>query len=266
MEGFVPKRTLVTALILTAPLLAQAPNGQRGPGGPGGAPAPTPPPTAGAKLEIIEGSSASYRVTEQLAGIDFPNDAVGTTDKVSGSIAILPDGSIAPGAKLVVDLRAMTSDQSMRDGYIRNRTLETEKFPDAVFVPTAVTGVPRMVPSAGQLGVSLVGSLTIHGVTKVVTFKGIATIDPRSSTVAGRALATISFSDFGLPKPTLARLVSVETRSLWNWCTSSSAARAWDGLSAGGIYCPPCAVCCCFAFCLPCASRRSSIRLGLIRR
>ncbi len=209
---FMPKRLASLTFLTGSLLLAQAPAGQRGSGGPGGAPPPPPPPTAGAKLEIMEGSSASYRVTEQLAGIDFPNDAVGTTDKVSGAMAILPDGSVAPGAKLVVDLRAMTSDQSMRDGYIRNRTLETEKFPEAVFVPATVSGVPKMVPSAGQLGVSLAGNLTIHGVTKPVTFKGIATIDPRSSTVAGRALTTISFSDFGLPKPTLARLVSVEDK------------------------------------------------------
>lgn len=202
------------AMLLAASLtLAQAPGGQRGPSGPGGGPPPPPPPpTAGAKLEIIEGSSASYRVTEQLAGVDFPNDAVGTTDKVSGFLQILPDGSIAPGAKMVIDLKTLSSDQSMRDGYIRNRTLETEKFPEAVFVPTEVKGVPKMVPSTGQLGVSLIGNMTIHGVTKPVTFRGIATIDPRSSTVAGRALTTITFSDFGLTKPTLARLLSVEDK------------------------------------------------------
>ena len=160
----------------------------------------------------MDGSSASYRVTEQLAGVDFPNDAVGTTTKVNGFLAIQPDGSVAPGSKLVIDLSSMASDQNMRDGYIRNRTLETAKFPDAVFVPTEVKGVPKMVPSTGQLGVSLTGNLTIHGVTKPVTFRGIATIDPRSATVAGRALTTITFSDFGLTKPTLARLMSVEDK------------------------------------------------------
>ncbi len=207
------RNTLLTGLLFSASIaFSQAPGGQAGPGGPGGPPPPPPPPTAGAKLEIIDGSSASYRVTEQLAGVDFPNDAVGTTTKVSGSVAILPDGGIAPGSKLVIDLTSMASDQNMRDGYIRNRTLETAKFPDAVFVPTEVKGVPKMVPSTGQLGVSLTGNLTIHGVTKPVTFRGIATIDPRSSTVAGRALTTITFSDFGLTKPTLARLMSVEDK------------------------------------------------------
>jgi polyisoprenoid-binding protein YceI len=194
------------ALLFSVSLLAQAPGG-----GQGGPQQPPPPPTAGATLELSEGS-ATYRVTEQFVGIDFPNDAVGTSNKVSGGLQILPDGSIAPGAKLVVDLKALTSDQSMRDGYVRNRTLETEKFPEAVFVPTTITGVPKMVPSTGQLGVSLTGNLTIHGVTKPVTFKGIATIDARSSTVAGRAVTTFTFADFGLTKPSIGRLANVEDK------------------------------------------------------
>lgn len=213
MTQSLARRAVAATLFFAASLtLAQAPAGQRGPGGPGGPQTPPPPPTAGAKLEVIEGSSASYRVTEQLAGVDFANDAVGTTDKVSGFMQIMPDGTVGPGSKMVIDLRTMTSDQSMRDGYVRNRTLETEKFPEAVFVPTEVKGVPKMVPTTGQLGVQLSGNMTIHGVTKPVTFKGIATIDPRSSTVAGRALTTITFSDFGLTKPTLARLLSVEDK------------------------------------------------------
>jgi polyisoprenoid-binding protein YceI len=200
--------TLGAMLLSSVLLVAQAPGG----GAPGGPPPPPPPPTAGAKLDIIDGSSASYRVTEQLAGIDFPNEAVGTTTKVSGGLQILPDGSIAPGAKLTVSLLEMASDQGMRDGYLKNRTLETAKYPDAVFVPKTVTGVPKMVPSTGQLGISLSGDLTIHGVTKPVTFKGIATIDARNSTVQGRAETTFTFADFSLTKPTLARLMSVDDK------------------------------------------------------
>ncbi len=195
------------ALVFSASLLAQMPGG-----GPGGQQPPPPPPTAGAKLDVTEGSSASYRVTEQFVGIDFPNDAVGSTTGVMGHLEILPDGSIAPGSKLVVELKNMTSDQGMRDNYIRTRTLETDKFPEAVFVPTAIVGVPKMVPSTGQLGVSLTGNLTIHGVTKPVTFKGIATIDPRSSMVQGRALTSFTFADFGLTKPSIGRLANVEDK------------------------------------------------------
>lgn len=202
------RRVPLAMFLLCAPaLLAQAP---RGPGGPGGPPPPPPPPTAGAKLEILPGSNATYRVTEQLAGIDFNNDAVGVANVVSGTMEILPDGSIAPGSKLVVDMKSIKSDQDMRDNYIRNRTLETDKFPDAVFVPTKIEGVPKMVPTTGQVGVRLYGNMTIHGVTHPVMFQGIATLDPRGSTVNGIAKTEFKFADFNLQKPSLARLLSVE--------------------------------------------------------
>ena len=192
-------------------LLAQGPPAGGPPaGGPRQGPPPTPP-TAGAHLEIMDGSYASYRVTEQLAGISFPNDAIGTTPTVAGTMVIAADGSIAPGSKLTIDLRNLKSDQDQRDGYVKNRTLEVEKFPYAEFVPTKIQGLPLMIPTQGQTGFQLTGNMTIHGVTKEVTFQGIATFG-RDSTVAGRGKTSFSFGTFGLTKPTLARLISVEDK------------------------------------------------------
>src|SRR5258708_7102555 len=127
-------------------LTAQAPAG--GPPRQGPPPAPTPP-TAGAHLEIIDGSSASYPVTEPLVGINFPSDAVGTTPTVAGTLVIAPDGSITAGSKLTIDLRNLKSDQDQRDGYVRNRVLETDRFPYAEFVPTKLQGLPVMIPTQG---------------------------------------------------------------------------------------------------------------------
>ncbi len=197
----------LASLSMTAqgPAPGAAPGAGRGPGAP-------PPPTAGAKLEIGEGSSATYRVTEQFVGVTFTNEAVGTTNLVSGSLTINADGSVAPGSKLTVDLRGLKSDQDQRDGFIQNRTLETAKFPYAEFVPTKVTGLDKMIPMAGQAGVSLTGNLTIHGVTKEVTFQGIATFNPRDSSVAGRAKTTLTFDEFGITPPKIGRLASVDNK------------------------------------------------------
>jgi polyisoprenoid-binding protein YceI len=174
---------------------------------------PPPPPTAGAKLEIIgEGSSASYRVTEQFVGVTFTNEAVGTTNLVAGTLTILPDGNISPDSKLTVDLRGLKSDQDMRDGAVQSRVLETDKYPYAEFVPTKVQGLEKLIPSTGQAGVSLTGNLTVHGVTKETTFQGIATFNPRNNTVAGRAKATITFAQFGLKPPKIARLASLDDK------------------------------------------------------
>jgi len=182
---------------------------QGGPGGPGGGQQPAIPPTPGATLTIADGSSASYKVTEEFVGIDFPNDAVGATNAVSGTIIIGKDSAIDPASKLTVDLSKLASDQDMRDNFARTRTLEVATYPNAVFVPTKVTGIPAMIPFNGQSAVNLTGNLTIHGVTKEVTFKGYAVYN-RDNTVDGRAKTNFTWSTFGLTKPAMGRLMSVD--------------------------------------------------------
>src|SRR6202167_6182280 len=179
---------------------------------PGYQPTP-PPPTAGINATLDpDGSSATYIVTEQLVGINFPNDAKGTTPTLSGSLVIAPDGSIPVGSsKLTADLRNLKSDQDQRDGYVRKNVLETDKFPTAEFVPTKIDGLPKMIPFTGQARLQNTGNLTGHGVTKEVTFQGIATFN-RNGTIAGRAKTTFNFASFNLNKPTIARLMSVHDK------------------------------------------------------
>jgi hypothetical protein len=63
---------LAAVLAIATQVLAQGPP-------PGNQP-PPPPPTAGINATLDpDGSSATYIVTEQLVGINFPNDAEGTT-------------------------------------------------------------------------------------------------------------------------------------------------------------------------------------------
>ncbi|HVA95618.1 MAG TPA: YceI family protein [Candidatus Dormibacteraeota bacterium] len=195
--------TLFAATLLAAVSLNAAPQ-------PAARPAPVN--ATATHLEIAPGSRASYRVSEQLAGISFPDDAVGTTSTVSGSLEILPDGSIdSSKSKIVIGLADLKSDQDMRDGYVRNRTLDTAKYPDAIFVPRKLTGAPSPLPdparATGQSGFQLTGDLTIHGVTKPVTLDGYATYS--KDLVAGHAIASFTFATFDLKKPTLARLLSV---------------------------------------------------------
>jgi len=179
---------------------------------PGQAPAPPAPVVGPVRLDIIDGSTASYRVQEQLAGISFSNDAVGSTSAVTGTLALNADGSVnVAQSKLTIDLRPLKSDQDLRDGYIQKRTLETDKFPLAEFVPKRVTGLATPLPTTGQTGFQLTGDLTIHGTTSEVTWNGIATFG-RDGTVAGRAATNFTFANFGLTKPTLARLLSVDDK------------------------------------------------------
>jgi polyisoprenoid-binding protein YceI len=194
----------------------QAPAGQPPPpgAGPGGrANTPPPDPTKPQKIEIAEGTKARYKVREQLAGISFPSDAVGTTETVTGTLVVNPDGSIdATRSKLTVDLRTLKSDQQMRDGYIQRNTLESEKFPMIEFVPKRATGLPVPMPAGmgAQAGFQLIGDMTLHGVTKEATWNVVATFG--NDQVAGRATTTLQFATFNLTKPSLARLMSVDDK------------------------------------------------------
>jgi polyisoprenoid-binding protein YceI len=182
-------------------------SGARGPGGPGGRPQAPPKPFP-LTLTITDGTNASYRVREQLAGISFPNDAVGTSTAVTGTIVLDKDGSIDNSrSKLTFDLRALKSDQSMRDGFIQRRTLNTEQYPMAEFMPKTIEGMPK--PLSGQFGFQLSGDMTIHGTTRPATWQGIATVDTNNGVVAGRAMTEFKFETFGLATPQIARVLSV---------------------------------------------------------
>ncbi len=90
-------------------------------------PTPTPVPPSkqvddtGAMSLTITGGIARYRVAEQLARRNLPNDAIGETPDVSGSIAFDPDGTVRPGeSELTIDLTTLKSDESRRDGYVQD--------------------------------------------------------------------------------------------------------------------------------------------------
>jgi len=173
--------------------------------------APAAAPSGPVLLEVAAGTRAAYRVQEQFVGINFPNDASGSTEAVTGSLRIAPDGSIdSAQSKLSIDLRTLKSDQDMRDNFIRTRTLETDKFPMVEFVPRRIQGVPSPIPANGQAGFQMTGDMTVRGVTAEVTWNGIVTFSAQQ--LAGRATTNFDFAKFGLTKPAIGRLMSVDDK------------------------------------------------------
>jgi polyisoprenoid-binding protein YceI len=158
---------------------------------------------------VAERSEARYRIREQLAGISFPSDAVGTTRAVDGSIALDAQGRVLTGdSRLTVDLRTLQSDRDRRDNYVRRNTLETERYPAAVFVPSEVRGLSFPLPQTGTASFELVGELTVRDVTRRVRWEATATFNgPEVSVQAGTAFR---FADFGLSIPRVASVLSVE--------------------------------------------------------
>src|SRR5919201_3838324 len=174
--------------------------------------APQPqPPSADAVTLVIDASTskASYRAREQLVGRTLPSEAVGTTTNVSGSLVLAADGSIqADQSNISVDLSKLQSDESRRDNFIKGSTLQTSRFPMATFVPREAQGLPSPLPTSGEATFQLVGDLTVHGVTRPVTWQVTAQFGDAS--VSGAATTDVNISDFGMTPPKAGPVLSIE--------------------------------------------------------
>ena len=155
------------------------------------------------------GNEARYRVREQLAGLDLPNDAVGATPEVSGALLVYGDGRVVrDSSRFVVNLTSLKSDKDRRDNYLRRRTLLTDSFPSVQFVPTAFRDPSGKPLSAASRSVELVGDLTIRGVTRPTTWQVVLnSVD--SAQVSGSATTAFTFADFGLTQPKVPVVLSV---------------------------------------------------------
>jgi polyisoprenoid-binding protein YceI len=164
----------------------------------------------GVKLTLdASGNQASYQVQEQLAGHNFPSQAVGRTSAVTGVIVLDASGKPVPAqSKLEVDLRTLTSDQSMRDNYIQHDPLQTSEYPTATFVPKQPTGMPWPLPTSGTAKFDLAGDMTVHGTTRAMTWAVAATFAPDK--VTGTATAPFTFSEFGMTPPRTMIALSVQ--------------------------------------------------------
>ena len=175
-------------------------------------PATPQPRTATRFVPAAEGNEARYRVREQLVGFDFPNDAIGRTSKVDGSILIGADGKLVrDSSRFTIDLRTLASDQDRRDNFIRRNTIKTDSFPNAVFVPASAEGLPATLPATGEMTFTLSGDLTVHGVTRPTTWQVKAT-RIASGAVTGTATTEFKFGDFGMTIPKVARVMSVDDK------------------------------------------------------
>jgi polyisoprenoid-binding protein YceI len=115
---------------------------------------------------------------------------------VSGGSLTLGSGSIPSTVTATLNVAAIDSKSNDRDGELRGpQWFDVTTYPTITFVSTKIDGTN---PAA----FSIVGNLTMHGVTKPVTLAASYTgklVDGRGAThVAYTATTTVDRRDFGL--------------------------------------------------------------------
>jgi polyisoprenoid-binding protein YceI len=176
----------------------------------------TPIPSTGLRtFQIVPAqTTASYSVYENLIFQNQPNnDAVGTTHSVQGSFKIRTSASpLVAAMNITVDLRTLQSDQSRRDHYIQQNTLQTDTYPYATFVSVGTQSLPASYSDGQTVHFQLVGNLTLHGTTNKEVFDVQGKVV--DTTITGTATSTIYMTDFGIQPPNLANIAIAQNKVL----------------------------------------------------
>ena len=154
-----------------------------------------------------DGSSfVGYRVKEQLAFLNSPNEAVGRTTAVTGTMEVA--GDTVEQVRIEADLTQLTSDETRRDNAIRQRGLESERFPTATLElaePIKLDTTPAEGEDVRGTGT---GRLTVHGVTREVDLDLRGRWTGETIQVAGQL--PVKMSDFQIQPPRFGPVVSIE--------------------------------------------------------
>ncbi len=156
-------------------------------------------PAGGALFRIVPGQSEAWFVIDEvLAG--SPNTVVGKTMVVSGKITgefANPQGVLL--GPIQVDMSTLQTDNNFRNRALHAAILQTgsEANRFATFQPTSMEGLPGQVTFGTAYDLAITGDLTIHAVTRPVTFT--ATVTPVSeSRLEGTASVTLAYTDFDI--------------------------------------------------------------------
>ncbi len=175
---------------------------------------------------IDAASKATVRVREQLARIPAPSDALITITGAQGSFTLNPDGTFATGSKISVDMTTVTTDDRQRTDTIRRDPLEVTRFRTSELVPQKASGLTLPLPTSGDLTFQLTGDLTLHGVTKSVTFDVKATRSGGRLTATATAAPSWKFGDFGMRPPSSFSVLSIVDEIRMEFALVANEARA----------------------------------------
>ena len=110
---------------------------------------------------------------------------------VTGTITV-PDGDLTRAQiKVLIGMTSLWSDSGKLTGHLKTRDFfEVDTYPESTFISTSIT--------ATDSGFSVNGNLTLHGVTKGITFPATITISESKAMLNAAAEFHINRTDFGI--------------------------------------------------------------------
>lgn len=175
---------------------------------------------SGVRVFVIvpEESTASYIADEEFFGGALAKygigagtqDTVGSTQAIQGQFALNWDDLSTPLGEnqFTVDLNSLTSNQGLRDEWLRDNGPQFATYPTATFVAERLENAPTTYSEGEEVSFQMVGQLTVRDVTQPTTFDVTASLS--GGTVTGVAETVILLTDFGIDPPDFANTLTVQ--------------------------------------------------------
>ncbi|MCK9361170.1 YceI family protein [Patescibacteria group bacterium] len=157
-----------------------------------------------------QASKAEFTLNEVLRG--EPKTVVGTTNNVSGEIAVDPEHTDqARIGTIRINARTFKTDSEQRNRAIVRMIFKSEDDANEFieFTPTQIVGVPTSTKAGEEFAFIVTGDLTISGVTKSTTFEGKGQF-VSDTEIKGALETMVHYGDFNLAVPNLPFLANVD--------------------------------------------------------
>jgi polyisoprenoid-binding protein YceI len=159
------------------------------------------PGTAGAammRFKIdVDRSTVSVAVAEPAAWIR--GTATGTFRIIDGAVSVDPiNVPRTARARILIDAASYSSDNTSRDRYVTEKSLEADKYPTIGFESSSVVGVVMTNPREGTAIVT--GYLTLHGEAHQMTTSVHATLGADNVFTCDGEVK-FDYEDFGVKVP-----------------------------------------------------------------
>lgn len=150
----------------------------------------------------IINSHITATVSEPISAITDNTNVTSTLRVLSGEIEGDPKNPAATGkVKLVVDATSFQSGNQMRNKHILGDSLETADYPTIEFDSTALKDV-ELTPQGDGGNATVLGNLTLHGVTRPIGVPLEASLDPDGGFTAWGEFS-VDYTDYGIKPPRL---------------------------------------------------------------
>ena len=189
--------------------------------------------------KVGPGSTVGYRVQEVLIGQQAT--AVGRTAKVWGSLTI--SGTSVTNGSFTTDMATVVSDQSQRNAQFDGRIMDVSTYPTATFRLTSPLSLAALPLDGKTESYPARGNLTMHGVTRPVSFSVSA--ERSGAEVYVLADIHIVFANWDISNPSVGGFVTTQssgtlevlldlTRGTGNPVTATVPSQSGPGGPGGG--------------------------------